>query len=78
MLFMCNNSFTCVLCVITLDISETVQEKARGNNYSLSLLCVHIKQKRRNKSGTFGCGLFVVPYFQPATSIDRLHYYYYF
>ena len=33
----------------------------------------HQKRKERNKSGISGCGLFVVAYFQPATSIDLLH-----
>ena len=33
----------------------------------------HQKQKEDIKSGTSGCGSFVVVYFQPATSIDRLH-----
>ena len=76
MSFICNNSFTYVLRIIILEVSKTVQEKARGNNNGLS----HVPSNRKEeiKSGTFGCGSFVVPYFQPATSIDRLHYYYYF
>ena len=55
--FICNNSFTYVLRIIILDVGETAREKAR---------------KEEIKSGTSGCGSFVVPYFQPATSIDRL------
>ena len=31
-------------------------------------------QYEEDKTGTSGCGSFVVAYFQPATSIDRLHY----
>jgi len=40
----------------------------RGNSNSLS----HVPSKRKEeiKSGTSGCGSFVVPYFQPATFID--------
>ena len=50
------------------------REKARGKNNDLS----HVPSKRNEeiKSGTSGCGSFVVPYFQPATSTtDRLHIY---
>ena len=45
--------------------------KARGNVNDLS----HVPSNRKEEiqSGTSGCGLFVVPYFQPATSTDRLH-----
>ena len=44
---------------------------ARGNNNGLS----HVPSKRGEeiKSGTSGCGSFVVPYIQPATSTDLLH-----
>ena len=49
---------------------ETAWEKVRGNYNGLS----HVPSKRREeiKSGTSGCGLFVVAYFQPATSIGPL------
>ena len=42
------------------------REKARGKKNDLS----HVPSKRNEeiKSGTSGCGSFVVPYFQPATS----------
>ena len=33
----------------------------------------HQKRKENNKTGITGCDSFVVAYFQPATSIDRLH-----
>ena len=46
------------------------REKARGNNDDLSY--VTSKRKEEIKSGTSGCGSFVVPNFQPVTSIDRL------
>ena len=70
--FICNNSFTYVLRIIILDVSERAREKARGNKNGLSY--VASKRKEEIKSGTSGCGSFVVPYFQPATSTtDRLH-----
>ena len=47
------------------------REKARRNNNDL--LYVPTKRKEEIKSGTSGCGSFVVPYFQSATSTDRLH-----
>jgi len=48
-----------------------VQEKVRGNDNGPK----HVPSKRKEeiKSGTSGCGSFVVPYFQPATSINHLH-----
>ena len=70
-LFICNNSFTYVLRIIILDVSERAREKARGNNNDLSH--VPSKRKEKMKSRTSGWGLFVVSYFQPATFIDRLH-----
>ena len=51
---------------------KSQREKARGNN---DLSYVPSKGKEEIKSGTSGCGSFVVPYFQPATSTDRLHLY---
>ena len=39
---------------------------------SLSLSQITSKNKL-NKTGTSGCGSFLVAYFQPATCIDRLH-----
>ena len=48
------------------------REDARGKNNDLS----HVPSKGTEeiKSGTSGCGSFVVPYFQPATSsTDHLH-----
>ena len=37
----CNNSFRYVLRIIILDVSETAQEKARGNNSGL----LHVPSK---------------------------------
>ena len=37
------------------------------------LACNIKKTTEEIKSGTSGCRLFVVPYFQPATSTDCLH-----
>ena len=31
------------------------------------------QKKKKKKRGISGCGSFVVDYYQPATSIDRLH-----
>ena len=63
----------CVTCYdfdVTERLRERERKKARGNNNDLS----HVPSKRQKeiKSGTSGCGSFVFPYFQPATSIDRL------
>ena len=79
---LCQCSFVCVrhsifyVCVTCCDLDvgirliERAREKARGNNNDPS----HVPSKRKEeiKSGTSGCGSFVVPYFQPATSTDRL------
>ena len=66
--------YVCVTCCdldVTIRLTERAREKTRGNNNSFS----HVPSKRKEeiKSGTSGCGSFVVPYFQPATSTDRLH-----
>ena len=55
----------------TIKLSERAREKARCNSNGLSYVPSKIKEEI--KSVTSGCGSFVVPYFQPATSIDRLH-----
>ena len=65
--------YVCVTCFdldVTISLSGTEREKARGNN---DLSYVPSKRKEEIKSGTSGCGSFVVPFFQPATSTDRLH-----
>ena len=67
--------FTYVLRVVVLDVTkrcgEIAREKTSGNTNGLS----HVLSKRKEeiKPGTSGCGSFVVPYFHPAASIDRLH-----
>ena len=82
---LCRCSFVCVrqsifyVRVTCCDLDVTTRrhykrerEKAREMNNDLS----HAPSKRNEeiKSGTSGCGSFVVPYFQPATSTtDRLH-----
>ena len=62
--------YVCVTCCdldVTISLSETEREKARGNNNDLS----YVPSKRKEiKSRTSGCGSFVVPYFQPATSSE--------
>ena len=71
-----SRSFTYALRV-DLDVTmrrhcKSEREKARGNNNELSY--VPSTRKEEIKSGTSGCGSFVVPYFQPATSsTDCLH-----
>ena len=58
----------CVTCCdldVTIRLSETAQDS--NSMYHQQ------QQRQKNKSGTSGCGLFVVPYFQPATSTNRLH-----
>ena len=70
----CSIFYVCVTCCdldVTIRLSERACDKARGNNNSP--LHVPSKRKEEIRSGTCGCVSFVVPYFQPATSIDRLH-----
>ena len=61
--------------VLFLDVTkrhgERAREKGRGNNNDLSHVPSKIKEEI--KSGTYGCGSFVVIYCQPAINIDRLH-----
>ena len=72
-------SFVCVrhsifyVCVTCCDLDVTMRrhdkeerEKAIGKNNDLS--DVPSKRNEEIKSGTSGCGSFVVPYFQPAAS----------
>ena len=81
---LCRCSFVCVrhsifyVCVTCCDLDVTMRRhykservKARGKNNDLSH--VPSKGKEEIKSGTSGCGSFVVPYFQPASSTDHLH-----
>ena len=51
--FLCDDSFTYVLRIIILDVSETAREKARRNNNDLS----HVPSDRQQeiKSGTSDC-----------------------
>ena len=50
-----------------------VRERRREGITTASRM-YHPKEKKEIKSGTSGCGSFVVPYFQPATSsTDRLY-----
>ena len=73
--------YICVTCCdldVTISLSEAEQEKARGNNNNL--LYVPSKRKEEIKSGTSGCGLFVVgrdvirlPYFQSYSSVPDVN-----
>jgi len=65
--------YVCVTCCyldVTKRRDETARDKARGNNNGPSY--VPSKRKEEIKSGTSVCGRFVVPYVQPAASIERL------
>ena len=55
-------------------LKDVVRESERESErqYQWPRAC-NIKRKEKNKTGTSGCGSFVVAYFQPATSIDHLH-----
>ena len=56
--------YVCVTCRdldVTIRLSETAREKAKGNNNDLSY--VPSNRKEEIKPGTSGCGSFVVPYF---------------
>ena len=80
---MCVRHSIFYVCVTCCDLDVTMRrhyiksrEKARGNNNDLSQVKSKKRKKRKEKkernSGTSGCGSFVVPYFQPATSTDHL------
>ena len=87
---LCQCSFMCVchsvfhICVtccdldVTVSLSKTEREKAKGNNNDLSY--VPSKRKEEIKSGTSGCGLFVVgqdvirlPNFQSCSSVPDVN-----
>ena len=75
---MCVHPSIFYICVTRCDLDVTMRchykserEKVSGNNNDLSY--VPSERKEEIKSGTSGCGSFVVPYFQPATSTDHLH-----
>ena len=59
-----------VLHVIILDVTIRLQESARENKRWYQWPLAYNIKKEKNKAG---CGLFVVAYFQPAISINRLH-----
>ena len=73
--FICNNYFTYVLRIIILDVTKSQREKKR-EEITTAPRMYHQREKKKEKSGTSGCGSFVVAYFQPATSIGRLHTHY--
>ena len=71
-------AFTYVLRVVILDVTkrrgERQRERKREAIPTVSRINYTIKRKEeKEKTGTSGCGSFVVLYFQPATSTDRLH-----
>ena len=80
-------SVTYVLRVVIFDVTKRRGERERerkreakptaSRRYHYFLFFKYFKKvKNKNKSGTSGCSSFVVLYFQPATSIDRLHSYF--
>ena len=59
------------VCVACCDFDVTISlewDGAREGERELDLSYVPSKRKEEIKPGTSGCGSFVVPYFQPATS----------
>ena len=69
MCWCCSIFYVCATCCdLDVTIRRRAWQKLRGNDNSPS----HVPPKRKEaiKSGISGCGSIVVPYFQPATSID--------
>ena len=69
MCWCCSIFYVCATCCdLDVTIRRRAWQKLRGNDNSPS----HVPPKRKEaiKSGISGCGSFVVPCFQPATSID--------
>ena len=62
-------SFTCCYFRRHQRRGESVRESERQYQRPLAYT---IRRREKNKTGISGCGSFVVPYFQPATSIDCL------
>ena len=76
--FKCNNSFTYALRVIIWDVTdrrgESVRESERRYQRPLAdTISKEQLEEEEIKTGISGRGSFVVAYFQPTTSIDRLH-----
>ena len=77
--FKCNNSFTYALRVIIWDVTdrrgESVRESERRYQRPLADIISkeQLEEEEEIKTGISGRGSFVVAYFQPTTSIDRLH-----
>ena len=68
-------SFTYVLRVVIWTSLKDVGREHERKREAITNGLSHVPSKRTEeiKSGTSGCGSFVIPYFEPATSIDRLH-----
>ena len=71
-------SFTYVSRVVISDVTKRrgvrAREKARSDTNGLSQIPSKKEEKRRrNKTGTSGCGSLVAAYFRPVSSTDRLH-----
>ena len=63
--------FTYLLRVIILDVTKRRCKSARESERRYQRLLVDTIPSKKNQKKS-GCGSFVVAYFQPATSIDRL------
>ena len=66
------------MCYIILDITKTqswtsLKHRVREKATSPTASCTHHQKRNEIKTGISGCSSFVVAYFQPATSINRLH-----
>ena len=77
---LCQCSFVCVdvirsfTYVLRVAIWTSLKDVVRqGERKREAISTASRKRKEKNKIGISGCGSFVVLYFQPATSIDRLH-----
>ena len=57
---------------VDFDVPQRRRESARGTARGDTDCLSYIPSEKMNKTGISGCGSFVVAYFQPATSINRL------
>ena len=70
-------TYMCYVLLFWTSLKDVGRESERERERQYQRPLAHtIRKEKRKKSGTSGCGSFVVLYFQPATSIDRLHSYF--
>ena len=78
---LCQSSFVCgrpsftyvYVLLFWTSLKDVVRVSARESERQHQRPLADTIKKEKNKTGTSGCGSFVVPYFQPATFINRLH-----